>query len=150
MPKQNKLNKEVQKRLDKIIAKAIEHEAIKFADSNITLNALRSGTGGYTGEPFDIGLKKILEPFLSSELIKQKEEFFDYLHTMEVISEAFKEVQVSEALSKQKEDIKKKIGFLRQYLNERTSKKLITNEEIAFIYYHLMFYSYSKRSKPDY
>ena len=72
--KQNKLNKEVQKRLDKIIAKAIEHEAIKFADSNITLNALRSGTGGYTGEPFDIGLKKILEPFLSSELIKQKED----------------------------------------------------------------------------
>jgi len=72
--KQNKLNKEVQKRLDKIIAKAIEHEAIKFADSNITLNALRSGTGGYTGEPFDIGLKKILEPFLSSELSKQKED----------------------------------------------------------------------------
>ena len=77
--KQNKLNKSQEKRLDKIIAKAIEHEAIKFADSNITLNALRSGTGGYTGEPFDIGLKKILEPFLSSELSKQKEDILKKL-----------------------------------------------------------------------
>jgi len=119
--KQNKLNKEVQKRLDKIIAKAIEHEAIKFADSNITLNALRSGTGGYTGEPFDIGLKKILEPFLSSELSKQKEELEEkYAHPtgegwccacdydIAVMEEEIEEA-VKRKLIKQKEDIKKKI-----------------------------------------
>ena len=29
-----------------------------------------------------------------------------------------------------KEEIREQVGFLRQYLNERTSKKLITDKEI--------------------
>jgi len=38
-----------------------------------------------------------------------------------------KEEEIKEEI---KEEIREQIGFLRQWLNERTSKKLITDKEI--------------------
>lgn len=38
--------------------------------------------------------------------------------------------KIDEAVKEERERQQKNIGLLRQYLNERTSKELITNEEI--------------------
>ena len=47
-----------------------------------------------------------------------------------IVSGVFNFKDIESLLSKQELNNKKRIGMLRQYLNERTSKDLITNKEL--------------------
>lgn len=62
------MNKDWEKRLDKVVNKILNHEAIKFANSQIAFNALRQGGSGYEGKPFDKHIKKVIKKFIQSEI----------------------------------------------------------------------------------
>lgn len=103
----SKLNKAQEKRLNQAITKAIEHEAIKFANSQIAFNALRQGTGGYEGETLDIGLRKIFEPLLVSELQLEREKGFQ--EGFSGANENWKKNILPKMLETQKKELEKEI-----------------------------------------
>lgn len=73
--------------------------------------------------------EEVIKEFHIKYLSKAKTTIIDG-QELTVLPYGFLSEAIKQALQDKDDEWRRKIGLLRQYLNERTSKELITNEEL--------------------